>query len=99
MSDPHNLRRFIQAQDAVYAQVRNELKQGRKSSHWMWFVFPQLSGLGTSHLAQKFAIGSPAEAQAYLRHPILGARLIECTQLVMQVSERHLEQISGIPMT
>jgi len=75
----------------------SKLKQGRKTSHWMWFIFPQLSGLGHSPLAQKFAIDSLAEAQAYLQHPVLGARLIECTQLVLQIDGRSVEEIFGYP--
>jgi len=73
--DPYNMRRFLDAQDPVYAQVCSELRAGRKRSHWMWFIFPQIQGLGYSPLARKFAIASLQEAKAYLDHPILGARL------------------------
>ncbi|MEX3788552.1 DUF1810 domain-containing protein [Paraburkholderia sp. BR14374] len=97
MDDPYDLQRFLDAQDPVYAQVCDELKHGRKRSHWMWFVFPQIEGLGTSAMAQRFALSSLAEAQAYVRHPILGARLRETTQLVNLVSDRSIEEIFGYP--
>ncbi|SHG24958.1 Uncharacterized protein, DUF1810 family [Jatrophihabitans endophyticus] len=81
--DPHRLERFVDAQDdATYAQVLVELRAGRKRSHWMWFVFPQLAGLGRSPTAQHFAIASLDEARAYIAHPLLGPRLAECAQLV-----------------
>lgn len=92
-----DLARFVDAQSSVYERVRGELSAGKKSSHWMWFIFPQLRGLGSSLMAQKFAIGSLAEAQAYLQHPVLGPRLLECTQLVMQIEGRNIEQIFGHP--
>ena len=95
MSDPFDLQRFIDAQDSVYANVVKELAAGRKQSHWMWFIFPQATGLGFSAMAQRFAIGSRAEAQAYLTHDILGPRLIECTGLVMDVSGRSIHDILG----
>ena len=72
MNDPYNLRRFVDAQDPVYARVCTELRDGRKTSHWMWFIFPQLRGLGQSQMAQTFGISSRAEAEAYLKHPVLG---------------------------
>jgi len=97
MDDPFNLNRFVQAQDPLLAQVRQELRAGHKRSHWMWFVFPQLSGLGHSAMARHYAIGSLAEAQAYLRHPILGSRLVECTELVNGVEGRFVQQIFGSP--
>ncbi len=97
MSDPFNLARFIQAQDPVIERVRSELHAGRKDTHWMWFVFPQLRGLGSSPMAEKYAIGSRPEAEAYLAHAILGPRLRECTELVNAVRARSIEQILGYP--
>ena len=82
MDDPYNLQRFVDAQHPVYEQVRSELREGRKRSHWMWFVFPQIEGLGNSALATRFAISRLEEAEAYLKHPLLGLRLRECTRLV-----------------
>jgi uncharacterized protein (DUF1810 family) len=95
--DPHNLQRFIDAQHAIYGQVRDELQGGQKESHWMWFIFPQLKGLGTSSTAQKYAISGIDEEKAYLDHPLLGFRLRECTQLVNAVSGRTIEDIFGYP--
>jgi len=89
--------RFVQAQDAVYERVRRELREGRKRGHWMWFVFPQLSGLGFSAMAQRYAIATLGEAAAYLEHPILGPRLIECSELVNQVEARTINEIFGSP--
>ena len=97
MSDPHNLQRFIDAQGPVYAQVCSELRSGRKRSHWMWFVFPQIQGLGNSPTARFYAIVSRAEAEAYARHPVLGPRLAECTQLVLDVAGRSAHEIFGSP--
>ena len=97
MSDPWNLNRFIEAQDPVYAQVCAELLQGHKTSHWMWFVFPQIEGLGDSVMAQTYAISSLDEAKAYLEHPVLGPRLRECTRLVSQVSGQTIRAILGSP--
>ena len=93
--DPFQLSRFVLAQEDVIDDVLSELRQGRKTSHWMWFVFPQLKGLGHSSMAEKFGISSPAEAQAYLAHPVLGPRLVECTTLVNAVDGRSIEQIFG----
>jgi len=95
--DRFNLRRFIEAQATVYPVVVEELQRGRKSSHWMWFIFPQISGLGRSATAKNFAIRSGDEARAYLDHPLLGERLIKCTRLVNNVSERTAAQIFGYP--
>lgn len=97
MIDPYDLQRFIDAQNPVYDNVCAELRAGRKKSHWMWFVFPQIEGLGSSPLARKFAISSLAEAAAYLAHPILGPRLVECTRLVNLVEGRPIEQVFGYP--
>lgn len=95
--DPYNLQRFIDAQQRVYDQVRAELRSGQKSSHWMWFIFPQIKGLGTSTTAQKYAISGSGEAKGYLEHPLLGLRLRECTQLVNDIAGRSIEDIFGYP--
>jgi uncharacterized protein (DUF1810 family) len=95
--DRYNLQRFVDAQAPVFEQVRAELREGRKRGHWMWFVFPQITGLGYSPLASKFAISSLAEAAAYLQHPVLGPRLRECGQLVTQVDGRPITEIFGSP--
>jgi uncharacterized protein (DUF1810 family) len=96
-SDPYNLRRFIDAQHPIYGQVRDELQGGQKETHWMWFIFPQIKGLGLSPTAQKYAIQGNDEAKAYLDHPLLGFRLRECTQLVNGVDGRSIEDIFGYP--
>ncbi|HEV7206805.1 MAG TPA: DUF1810 domain-containing protein [Jatrophihabitans sp.] len=95
MTDPHDLARFVDAQESVFARVLAELERGRKDSHWMWFVFPQLSGLGRSATAQRYGIASLDEGRAYLAHPVLGPRLIECTRIVAGTSGRSAEQIFG----
>jgi uncharacterized protein (DUF1810 family) len=87
-ADPHDLRRFVEAQAGVYPQARDELAAGRKQSHWMWFVFPQLRGLGRSAMAHRYGVASRAEAVAYLDHPLLGTRLVECTGLMLAAPER-----------
>ncbi|MBL8213158.1 MAG: DUF1810 domain-containing protein [Bryobacterales bacterium] len=92
-----NLRRFIEAQDPIYDEVCAELRAGHKRTHWMWYVFPQLRGLGLSEMAHYYGIESLDEAKAYLEHPRLGARLVECTELVMAVEGRHIRQIFGTP--
>lgn len=97
MSDPYNLQRFVDAQQAVFDTVRDELRAGRKRSHWMWFIFPQIQGLGSSEMARRFAISSLDEARAYLQHPVLGARLRECSALVAAVNGRTIEEIFGYP--
>lgn len=96
MTQP-SLDRFLQAQEPVIGRVLGELLAGRKASHWMWFVFPQIRGLGHSPMAQHFAIASRAEAEAYLRHPVLGSRLRECTRLVNATEGRTIEEIFGYP--
>src|ERR1051326_7530772 len=95
MSDPFDLKRFLDAQAPVFEQVCTELRRGRKESHWIWFIFPQIEGLGRSWMSQKYAIASRAEAEAYLAHPTLGARLIECTRLVNRIEGRPIEAIFG----
>jgi uncharacterized protein (DUF1810 family) len=95
--DPFDLQRFIDAQDPVYRNVVAELRNGRKRSHWIWFVFPQLRELGSSSMAFRYGIASLDEARAYLAHDVLGPRLRECTQLVRDVDGRDIEDIFGWP--
>ncbi|QHF40290.1 hypothetical protein PS893_03829 [Pseudomonas fluorescens] len=95
--DPFNLQRFLQAQDPVFDRVQNELNNGHKRSHWMWFIFPQFAGLGDSEMSRRFAIRSREEALAYLEHPLLGARLRTCTQEVLNIRERSVAGIFGHP--
>ncbi|WP_082973505.1 DUF1810 domain-containing protein [Mycobacterium sp. E2327] len=95
--DPFDLKRFVDAQAPVYRDVVDELRAGRKRSHWMWFVFPQLRGLGSSPTALHYGISSLEEARAYLEHEVLGPRLRECTRLVNAVPGRSAEQIFGSP--
>jgi uncharacterized protein (DUF1810 family) len=95
--DLYNLQRFVDAQNPVFEQVCSELRAGRKTSHWMWFIFPQITGLGHSVTAKQFSISSREEAQAYLRHPVLGVRLRICAQLVNAVEGRSANQIFGYP--
>ncbi|MGE0645781.1 MAG: DUF1810 domain-containing protein [Nitrospira sp.] len=97
MTDGYNLHRFLTAQELVYDTVLAELRAGRKSSHWIWFIFPQIAGLGRSSMAQQFAIASLDEATAYLQHPVLGQRLRECTQLVLNVERRSADEIFPYP--
>jgi uncharacterized protein (DUF1810 family) len=92
-----DLQRFIGAQQAVYATVLAELKRGRKRTHWIWFIFPQVDGLGRSSTAHEFAIKSRDEAIAYLATPVLGARLIECTKLVLAIPDKSAHDIFGSP--
>jgi uncharacterized protein (DUF1810 family) len=96
-SDPFNLDRFVEAQDPIYDRVLSELRSGRKRSHWMWFIFPQIRGLGHSNLAIQFSILNQKEARAYLQHPILGPRLDECTTLVLKANERSVSELFGAP--
>ena len=81
--DPFDLQRFVRAQDPLYSAVTDELSWGRKQTHWIWFIFPQVDGLGRSVMARRYAIHSRAEAAAYLAHPVLSGRLLECTELVL----------------
>lgn len=96
-SDPYDLQRFIEAQKPVIEAVKKELRSGRKRTHWMWFVFPQMEGLGSSQKSRRYAISSRAEAQAYLAHPILGPRLRECTELVNSIEGRSANDVFGSP--
>jgi uncharacterized protein (DUF1810 family) len=96
-ADPFELRRFVSAQSAIYGKVVEELRSGRKRGHWMWFVFPQLRGLGSSPMAARYGLSSLEEASAYLEHDLLGPRLHECTQLVNQVQGRSITEIIGMP--
>jgi uncharacterized protein (DUF1810 family) len=96
-TDVFDLARFIDAQAGVIDTVRAELRAGRKTSHWMWFVFPQIAGLGHSAMAQRYAIASLAEAKAYAAHPVLGARLRECTSLVLAHRDKSVHDIFGSP--
>lgn len=95
--DPYDLARFVAAQRDVYPTALAELRAGRKQSHWMWFVFPQAEGLGSSWMAQRYAIASAAEAEAYLRHPVLGPRLVECAEALLSVEGRSAHEIFGSP--
>jgi uncharacterized protein (DUF1810 family) len=97
MDDIHDLQRFVAAQEPVFAQVCRELAAGEKRSHWMWFVFPQIAGLGHSPTARRFAIASQDEARAYLAHPLLGPRLRQCVTLVNAVEGRSAHDIFGSP--
>ncbi len=97
MDDPHDLARFVTAQTAVYDDVVAELRAGRKESHWMWFVFPQLRGLGSSPMAHRYGVASIDEARAYLRHPLLGPRLVECAKLMLGHRARSAREILGSP--
>lgn len=91
------LQRFVEAQEGVYAQALREMERGEKRSHWMWFIFPQVSGLGSSSMAQRYAISGRNEAAAYLRHPVLGTRLREITKAVNALQGRSLEEVFGYP--
>ena len=97
MSDPFDLDRFVSAQVMAYDQALGELREGRKRSHWMWFIFPQLRGLGLSQTAQHFGISGLDEARAYLTHPLLGPRLRACTEAVLAIEGRSLHGIFGSP--
>ncbi len=97
MEDPYELARFVKAQETCYPRALAELAQGAKRSHWMWFIFPQLKGLGSSPTAVAFAISSLAEARAYLAHPLLGARLRECTRCMLALPDSTAEEVFGHP--
>jgi uncharacterized protein (DUF1810 family) len=97
VEDPFNLQRFVDAQSAVFKKVCSELASGQKVGHWMWYIFPQLQGLGHSSTARHYAISSLPEAQAYLAHPVLGLRLKKCASLVISIEGTTIEQIFGDP--
>jgi uncharacterized protein (DUF1810 family) len=88
---------FVAAQDSCYERVQQELIAGRKKSHWIWFIFPQIAGLGFSSMAKRFALDSLDEARRYLQHPVLGVRLLECTRLLLAIPDRNIDQILGYP--
>jgi uncharacterized protein (DUF1810 family) len=96
-NDPFDLARFTVAQEGIYDQVVSELRNGRKRSHWMWFIFPQIDGLGHSPTAKRYAVKSEKEARNYLAHPVLGARLIECATTVLNIEGRTASEIFGSP--
>jgi uncharacterized protein (DUF1810 family) len=95
--DPYELSRYVRAQEHVYAEALSEIRSGRKRTHWMWFVFPQLAGLGLSATSERYAIANVDEARAYLDHPILGPRLLECTESLLRVEGRSATAILGTP--
>jgi len=95
--DPHNLNRFVQAQEHDYDQALGEIRAGRKRSHWMWYVFPQFTGLGSSPTSAHYAIKSVQEATAYLAHPVLGPRLLECADAALQIEGRSALEVFGSP--
>ncbi|HYD59116.1 MAG TPA: DUF1810 domain-containing protein [Noviherbaspirillum sp.] len=97
MTDPYELQRFVDAQQPVYETVCAELRAGRKRSHWMWFIFPQIHGLGYSPMAHRYAISSLNEAQAYLDHPVLGERLRECSRIVAALEGCSADEVFGYP--
>ncbi|ACK51928.1 Protein of unknown function DUF1810 [Methylocella silvestris BL2] len=97
--DPFDLRRFVEAQEGVFERACAELRRGRKATHWMWFIFPQIAGLGSSAMAQRYAVSGRAEAQAYLRDVILGPRLKSCAEIVNVVEGRSAAEIFGYPDT
>jgi uncharacterized protein (DUF1810 family) len=95
--DPHDLNRFVEAQANDYERALSEIRSGRKQSHWMWYIFPQFNGLGFSSISRRYSVKSVAEAAAYLAHPVLGARLIECAEAVLQVEGRSARDIFSSP--
>jgi uncharacterized protein (DUF1810 family) len=95
--DPHNLNRFLHAQAHDYERALSEVKAGRKRSHWMWYIFPQFAGLGFSSTSERYAIKSVAEAKAYLAHPVLGPRLVECAEAVLGIEGRSALEVFGSP--
>jgi uncharacterized protein (DUF1810 family) len=96
-SDPHDLDRFVRAQEDVYERALAEVKNGRKCSHWMWYIFPQFAGLGVSATSRRYSIKSIKEAEAYLSHPVLGPRLVECAEAALSVGQRSAYEVFGSP--
>ena len=96
-NDPFDLERFVKAQDNVYQQVLSELQKGKKTTHWIWYIFPQIDGLGVSSISKFYAIKSEEEAQAYLKHPVLGERLLECSEILWTLEGKTASQIFGFP--
>lgn len=96
-ADPHDLARFVDAQQHVYEHALAEIRSGRKGSHWMWFIFPQFAGLGSSPMAERYAISTAAEVRAYLRHAVLGPRLEECAEAALSIQGQTARQIFGSP--
>ena len=97
MDDPYDLQRFVEAQEGAYEQACAELRRGRKTGHWIWFIFPQMKGLGMSAMSERYGIGSLEEARAYLAHPVLGPRLREISEIVLGIEGRTVEEIFGWP--
>jgi uncharacterized protein (DUF1810 family) len=97
LEDPYSLSRFLQAQQADYDQALSEIRSGQKHSHWMWYIFPQHVGLGSSPTSKRYAIRSAAEAEAYLRHPVLGSRLLECAEAALAIEGRPASDVFGFP--
>lgn len=97
LDDPFHLERFVRAQEPVYDQALDELRRGHKQTHWMWFVFPQLEGLGASPTSRFYGISGADEARAYLKHPVLGPRLLECATALLQIDGRSARDILGPP--
>jgi len=96
-ADSYGLSRFVQAQADDYEQALSEIRGGRKRSHWMWYIFPQYAGLGSSAISKRYAIKSIAEAEAYLRHPVLGPRLLQCAEAALAVEGRSVSEVFGSP--
>ena len=96
-TDPYDLNRFVEAQEASYPDALSELRAGRKRTHWIWFIFPQIAGLGRSAISERYAIQSEEEARAYLAHPLLGPRLIDCAEAVLGIQNRSATDIMGSP--
>ncbi len=97
MLTEHHLNRFVEAQEHIYSRVVSELKNGYKQSHWMWFIFPQIEGLGKSQTSRRYSIKSMEEAKAYFHHPILGTRLVECSTILLGIAKNSATEIFGYP--